>query len=242
MGPQVILGLSSDPLLLLALRYRIVFAQHFMEWMVRIVKKHSTLFAVLVSLLLVAGCSSNGISNMPPKSQAETGVMAEYLIGPGDRLNIFVWRHPEVSIEVPVRPDGRISSPLVEDLVAVGKTPTQLARDIEKILSVYIKQPRVTVIISGFGLASTQQIRVVGEVAQPQSLQYRENITLLDIMIAVGGLTDFAAGNSASIIRTVDGKQQQFRVRLTDLLKDGDIGANVEMMPGDIIIVPEAWF
>ncbi len=124
----------------------------------------------------------------------------------------------------------------------MGKTPTELARDIEDVLSVYIKQPRVTVIIAGFGLASSQQIRVVGEVAQPQSLQYTENITLLDVMIGVGGLTDFAAGNRASIIRTVDGKQQQFRVRLMDLLKEGDISANVNMMPGDIVIVPEAWF
>ena len=213
-----------------------------MKWMVLIVKKSNPLFFGLILMLLLGGCSSKGVLDEPPATQPQHAAMAQYLIGPGDSLNIFVWRHPEVSIQVPVRPDGRISSPLVEDLVAVGKTPTQLARDIEKVLGIYIKQPRVTVIIAGFGLASSQQIRVVGEVAQPQSLQYKENITLLDVMIAVGGITDFAAGNSASIIRTIDGKQQQFRVRLMDLLKDGDIGANVEMMPGDIIIVPEAWF
>lgn len=165
-----------------------------------------------------------------------------YLIGPGDSLNIFVWRNPDLSTSVPVRPDGRITIPLVEDLQASGKTPTQLARDIEKALAKYVKDPLVTVMVTGFVGPYSQQIRVVGEAAQPQALPYRDRMTLLDVMIAVGGLTEFAAGNRARLIRIVDGEQQVMELRLDDLLKDGDISANIPMLPGDTLIIPESWF
>lgn len=194
------------------------------------------LAAVSVSLV---GCA--GGPTLPPAT-AQGEVSTNYLIGPGDSLNIFVWRNPEVSMTVPVRPDGKISTPLVDDMVASGKTPTQLARDIEKVLSKYIQDPSVSVIVTGFVGPYQQQIRVVGEAVKPQALAYRDGMTLLDVIIAVGGLTDFASGNKATIVRTVDGKQKQYHVRLDDLINDGDISANVNMMPGDILIVPESLF
>jgi polysaccharide export outer membrane protein len=147
-----------------------------------------------------------------------------------------------VSQVVPVRPDGKITTPLVEDLPASGKTSTELARDIEKALAKFIQQPVVTVIVTGFIGTYGEQIRVIGQAAKPQSLPYRRDMSILDVMIAVGGVTEFAAGNKASIIRMVDGKQQQFNVRLNDLIKDGDISANVPMRPGDILVIPESFF
>ena len=167
---------------------------------------------------------------------------SEYHIGPLDNLQIFVWRNPDLSTSVPVRPDGRISVPLIEDLEVTGKTPTQLARDIEKALGVFVQDPIVTIIVTGFVGPFQDQIRVVGEAARPQALPYRDAMTLLDLMIAVGGVTDFAAGNRATITRVVDGHQKQFRVRLDDLIRDGDISANVKILPGDVLMIPEAWF
>ena len=165
-----------------------------------------------------------------------------YIIGPGDSLDIQVWRNPEVSKALPVRPDGKISTPLVEDLTAANKTPSQLARDIEKALAKFIQDPIVTVIVTGFNGPYSHQVRVIGQAAKPQALQYREKMTLMDVMIAVGGITDFAAGNKASIVRVVDGKQQQFGVRLESLIRDGDISANVGILPGDVLIIPESFF
>ncbi|NOZ52963.1 MAG: sugar ABC transporter substrate-binding protein [Gammaproteobacteria bacterium] len=175
-------------------------------------------------------------------ADSDTTQDISYKIGAGEGLEIYVWRNPEISSSIQVRPDGKISTPLVEDLVAVGKTPTQLARDIERELSIYIKEPLVTVMVRTFVGPYDQQIRVVGEAAKPSILRYSANITLLDVMIAVGGLTDFAAGNKASIIRKVDGQQRQLFVRLDSLIRDGEIGANVPMQPGDILIIPESWF
>ncbi len=165
-----------------------------------------------------------------------------YLIGPGDSINIFVWRNADLSTTVTVRPDGRVSIPLVEDLEVSGKTPTEVAREIEEKLAVYVRDPLVTVIVGGFVGPYSQQIRVLGEAAKPQALPYREKMSVLDVMIAVGGLTDFAAGNKAKIIRVVDGVQKEYRVRLDDLVRDGDISANVDMLPGDTLIIPESWF
>lgn len=165
-----------------------------------------------------------------------------YIIGPGDNLNVFVWRNPELSTSVAVRPDGKFSTSLVEDLQASGKTPTELAREIEQALGEYIRDPLVTVTVGGFVGEYDEQVRVVGEAAQPQAIPYRKNMTVLDVMIAAGGLTEFAAGNRASIVRAAGGNQEQYRVRLEDLIKDGDISANVPMQPGDIVIIPEAWF
>ncbi len=165
-----------------------------------------------------------------------------YLIGPGDNVNIFVWRNPELSVTVPVRPDGRITTPLVEDVQASGRTPTELARIMERELRTYIKNPVVTVMVTGFVGRTTEQIRVIGEAGQPQAIPYREKMSLLDVLIQVGGLTEVAAGNRARLVRTVDGERRQFTVRLDDLVRDGDISANVPMLPGDILIIPEAWF
>lgn len=165
-----------------------------------------------------------------------------YLIGPADSLGIFVWRNPDLSTSVTVRPDGRVSIPLVEDLSVTGKTPSQVAREIERSLGKFVRDPVVTVVVSGFVGPFQQQIRIVGEAAKPQALSYREHVSLLDVMISVGGLTQFASGNKSKIVRTVDGKQQQFTVRLDDLLRDGDISANVDLLPGDILIIPESWF
>ncbi|WP_342120750.1 XrtA/PEP-CTERM system exopolysaccharide export protein [Pseudoduganella sp. OTU4001] len=195
--------------------------------------------AVVLGALGLGGCAATR-SGAP----ADAGAIpqTDYLIGPGDSVNIIVWRNPEVSLSVPVRPDGKITTPLVEDLPASGKTSTELARDIEKALGKFIQQPVVTVIVTGFTGTYGEQIRVIGQAAKPQSLPYRRDMSILDVMIAVGGVTEFAAGNKASIIRTVDGKQQQFTVRLNDLIKDGDISANVPMRPGDILVIPESFF
>jgi polysaccharide export outer membrane protein len=178
----------------------------------------------------------------PPLAEPGSAIDAPYLVGPGDTVNIVVWRNPELSMSVPVRPDGKITTPLVEDLPASDKTATQLARDIEKVLAKYIQRPVVTVIVTGFVGPYSQQVRVVGEAAKPQALAYRENMTLLDVMIAVGGITDFADGNKASILRTSGGKTQQFGVRLTNLVRGGDLSANVDMRPGDVLIIPQSFF
>ncbi len=193
---------------------------------------------ISTAFLLLSGCAS-----YPLLTDDEKRVdFWDYLIGPGDNINIIVWRNPEISMAVPVRPDGKITTPLVEDLPASGKTATQLARDIEETLSKYIQEPVVTVVVTEFVGPYSEQIRVVGEAARPQALPYRENMTLMDVLIAVGGITDFASGNRASIIRVIGGEQRQFRVRLNDLIKDGDISANVPMKQGDILVIPESFF
>jgi len=194
--------------------------------------------ALASSILALVGCAGQ------PKIDAESALTPrhEYLIGPGDNLNISVWRNPDVSMSVPVRPDGKITIPLVEDMPAAGKSSSQLARDIEKTLSKYILEPIVTIIVTGFVGPYSEQIRVIGQAAKPQALPYRDNMTVLDVVIAVGGITTFASGNETRLIRNLDGEQQQFIVRLDDLIKDGDISANVPMRPGDIIVIPESYF
>ncbi|HED39469.1 MAG TPA: sugar ABC transporter substrate-binding protein [Chromatiales bacterium] len=202
-------------------------------------KRLLSVWAILVFLLVLVsltGCSQKTLS--PPDV---VPVSPQYIIGAGDGLQVFVWRNPEVSVSVTVRPDGKISTPLVEDLTAAGKTPSQLARDIERKLADYLKDPLVTIMMTGFVGPYSQQIRVVGEAAQPQVLAYRDHMSVLDVMIAVGGLTEFAAGNKARIVREVNGRRQQFGVRLDDLIRDGDISANVPVLPGDILIIPESW-
>lgn len=156
-------------------------------------------------------------------------------------LSINVWRNPELSSSVPVRPDGKVSTPLVDELVAQGKTSTQIARDVEQALGKYVRDPVVTVIVTSFVGPYSEQIRVVGEAAKPQFLPFKQKMTVLDVMIAVGGLTDFADGNSATIVRATEGNKR-YTVRLNDLLKRGDISANVEVLPGDILIIPQSWF
>ena len=202
---------------------------------------------VLVASALVLGaCGSFGNfasfgNNMPPAPAAAAAADYSYVIGAGDNLNIIVWRNPELSLSVPVRPDGKLSSPLVDELYVQGKTSIEVARDIEKRLATYVRDPVVTVIVTGFVGPYSEQIRVVGEAAKPLFLPYKQKMTVLDVMIAVGGLTDFADGNGASILRTAEGNKQ-YSVRLKDLLKRGDTSANVEMRPGDILIIPQSFF
>jgi polysaccharide export outer membrane protein len=194
--------------------------------------------AAAMTAAAIMGCQT---SPYPPAPQSAATPDYLYKIGPLDSVNVVVWRNPELSTSVPVRPDGKITAPLIEDLPALGKDPTTLARDIEKALSKYIRDPVVTVIVTAFNGPYPEQIRVVGEAAKPQALSYRQGMTLLDVMIAVGGLTDFADGNNASIMRTSEGGRQ-YSVRLKDLVKRGDVSANVDVKPGDILLVPQSWF
>ncbi len=197
--------------------------------------------AYIVGLALVmflAGCMTPGY---PPAPKESATADYNYHIGALDVVNVIVWRNPELSMSVPVRPDGKITTPLIDDLPALGKTPTELERDMEKALIKYIRDPVVTVIVTTFVGPTSEQIRVIGEATKPQILAYRKDMTVLDVMIAVGGLTDFADGNSASVFRVAEGGKL-YRLRLRDLVKRGDISANVEMRPGDIVIIPQSWF
>lgn len=190
---------------------------------------------------VLAGCSVFGGNKFPPAPVTAGAQDYSYIIGAGDNINIIVWRNPELSMSVPVRPDGKISTPLVDELMAQGKNSVEIARDIEKQLGKYVRDPVVTVIVTSFVGPFSEQIRVVGEAAKPQFLPYKQKMTLLDVMIAVGGLTDFAAGNQATILRSSEGNKQ-YSVRLTDLIKRGEVSANVEMRPGDILIIPQSLF
>ena len=206
----------------------------------------------VAALVLLAGCSGGNrpeaaapAANVPATPAANTAAAAtsgSYVIGPGDQLNVFVYDSPQLSMTVPVRPDGRISTPLVPEMVAAGKTPSQLAKDLTERLKEYVKEPNVTIIVSGFVGPLDRQIRVIGEAAEPQAIAYRDHMTVLDVMILAKGLTRFAAGNRAVIVRGSGDKQERIRVRLSDLLKDGDISQNIDVQPGDTLIIPQTWF
>lgn len=206
--------------------------------------------SVVCAIVAITGCSSTPtyppapIQAPPPVSVDPRISGWNYLLGPGDSVQVFVWRNPEVSGSFPIRPDGKMTMNLIEDMQASGKTPSQLARDIEKALSKYIQEPIATVIVSGGIGPYNQQIRVLGEASTPQAMGYREGMSLVDVMIAVGGLTDFADGNEAYISRIVkeDGTREQLGVRLEDLIRDGDSAAAVEMRPGDVLVIPESLF
>lgn len=211
----------------------------FMSKIVRMVQFPLRWMLVAAVALLASGCASFG--SYPPAPQSVSNLEHRYKIGALDTLNIQVWRNPELSSTVTVRPDGRISSPLVEDLVAAGRSPAELAREIEKALSKFIRDPVVTVLVGGFQGVYSEQIRIVGEATRPQAVPYRQDMTVLDVMIQAGGLTDFADGNGAVLVRGADGGKQ-YRIRLKDLLKRGDISANVPVQPGDVVIIPQSWF
>lgn len=201
------------------------------------------LIRTIAGMALIASlsaCSTLGNSHPPAPTKAENQDHL-YKIGALDTLNVVVWRNPDLSSTVTVRPDGRISLPLVENLVAAGRQPAELSREIEAALTKYIRDPVVTVIVSNFQGVSNEQIRIVGEASRPQAVAYRQNMTLLDVMIQAGGLTDFADGNGAVLVRGAE-NGKQYSVRLKDLLKRGDISANVDIRPGDIIIIPQSWF
>ncbi|MES3152667.1 XrtA/PEP-CTERM system exopolysaccharide export protein [Sphingomonas faeni] len=200
----------------------------------------------LAAATLTACTSTGGRPELPPAAYVANKELPgeEYVIGPLDQLNIFVWRNPELSSKVQVRPDGRITTPLINDMPAVGKTPAMLADDMKKALGAYIKDPIVSVIVENFSGTYSQQVRIVGATEKPASIPYRANMTLLDAMIAVGGLSQYAAGNKARLVRydRATGKQTEFALQIGNLLKKGDSSANVRLEPGDVIIIPESMF
>jgi len=207
----------------------------------------------LMALVLIAvasglvGCSA---TSTRPQAEGKPGVVAnvpkdqagaDYLIGPGDTLQVFVWQSPDLSTTVAVRPDGRISTPLVEDMVAVGKTPSGLASDIETALATYIRSPEVSVIVSN-AVGVLSQVQVIGQVTNPSGVPYRAGLRVLDVLLQVGGLTEFAAPNRAILLRTENYKEKKIKIRIGDLLDDGDLSQNLELKPGDVIVVPQTWF
>lgn len=205
-------------------------------------------FSFLVCLPLVAIAQAPGSAGQEAAGQEADAAdfpvqddTNQYVIGPGDMLQIFVWRNPELSTTVPVRPDGQISTPLVENMVAVGKTPSQLARDMEAVLAEYVRSPKVNVIVTQ-PVSTFSQVRVVGQVTKPQALPYREGMTVLDVVLAVGGLGPYASGNRSKLVRNENGKQKEIRVRLADLLNKGDMKQNMSVKPGDVLVVPESMF
>ncbi|TXC70841.1 polysaccharide export protein [Sphingomonas ginsenosidivorax] len=206
----------------------------------------SLLITGLAASTLAACTTTGGRPELPPASYVANKEVPgeEYVIGPLDQLNIFVWRNPELSSKVQVRPDGRITTPLINDMPAVGKTPAVLADDMKKALGQYIKDPIVSVIVENFSGTYSQQVRIVGATEKPASIPYRANMTLLDAMIAVGGLSQYAAGNKARLVRydRATGKQTEFALQIGNLLKKGDSSANVRLEPGDVIIIPESMF
>ena len=198
---------------------------------------------IIFLIIFTSGCSSHKLPSATTYTSITTAVDDyQYLIGPGDNLTIFVWRNPDISGSFVVRPDGKVTTSLVEDIEVSGKTPTMLARHIEKALSKYINNPRVTVSVGGFRGPLYEQVRVIGEATNPSAINYTEKMTLLDLMIAVGGLTEFASGNNAKLIRVVAGVQKTYELKIEELIKEGVIEENIDMLPGDIIIIPEAWF
>lgn len=180
-------------------------------------------------------------SDAPASEAPPAAAPSSYIIGPGDTLEVFVWQNPDLSQTVPVRPDGKISTPLVENMVAVGKTPSQLARDMEKVLSVYVRSPKVNIIVTK-ALGELTQVKIVGEVVRPEAIPFHEGMTVLDAVLQAGGLTPYAAGNRAKIVRTVDGRSEEIPVKLQKLLQKGDMSQNLRIMPGDVLIVPQSLF
>jgi polysaccharide biosynthesis/export protein len=198
---------------------------------------------VLISAFGLSGCAF-WLDKAPvgPKAPDVYSGAPEYIIGPGDTLQVFVWRSAELTVSVPVRPDGRFSMPLLQDVQAAGKSPSQVADEVKQGLTDFVRDPMVTVIVQTIQGAGGGKVSVIGEAATPKAITYRAGLTLLDVMIEVGGLTQFANGNDARLVRVVNGKPKEFRLRVADLVKDGDTTANVELAPGDVIRIPERWF
>lgn len=204
---------------------------------------YSVALSVVVTSFLGA-CADRAGALPPDAAMAQQATAPGYIIGPGDSLSIFVYRSPELSADLPVRPDGRLSMPLVPDIEAAGLTPTQLAREIEARLKDYVRQPNVTVMVRSFVGPASRQIRVIGEASQPKALPYREGMTVLDVLIEVGGLTRYAAGNRAKLIRHAvpNMPPETIRLRLADLLSEGDISQDTPVRPGDTLVIPKTWF
>lgn len=208
------------------------------------VQKNSTLKARLFALVLGCfsfACLSLALAANPAPTAVAAPVSPDYRIGPGDTLHIFVFENEQLSVTVPVRPDGKISTPLVEDMVAVGKTPSQLARDIEGALSKYVKSPKVNVVVVT-ALSVYSEVKVIGQVKEPQALPYHEGMTVLDALLSCKGMSQFAAGNRARVVRKVNGKDQEIKVKLDALVNSGDLSQNIPLLPGDVLVVPETRF
>ena len=205
--------------------------------------KFFTLSSCILAGMVLAGCSVNKLP-MATIHEVNTTSLSDYqyIVGPGDQLNIFVWKNEDLSGSFLVRPDGKISTSLVEDILVSGKTPTQVAREVERVLGVYLKDPIVTVSVDDFQGPYYEQVRIVGAAATPSAINYRQNMTLLDAMIQVQGLSEFADGNGATLIRLKNGEFVEYELNIDDLLNDGDIRENVDILPGDIIVIPETWF
>ncbi len=204
-----------------------------------LMKLTAQIFFVSLAVFLSACTTAPELSGAAPGNLT---VAPEYIIGPRDELNIFVWQNPDLSVTVPVRPDGKVSTPLIGDIQASEKTPEKLSKDIATKLQTYIVDPVVTVSVVKFAGPYNQQVRIVGQAVQPMAIAFNDRMTLLDAMIAVGGMTEFAAGNRSVVVRVEDGIEKSYTVRLDDLLLSGDVSANVPLLPGDIIIIPESWF
>ena len=205
---------------------------------------YASLTSALLAVFLLAGCAELPFGSKFEPAPRDSAVAEDwvYRVGPGDSLQIFVWRHEDLSTAVTVRPDGRFSTALIKEHVATGKTPTELAVEIEELLSEYVRDPLVTVFVGGYVGEYYDQVRVIGEATSPTAIPYRRGMTALDMLIQVGGLTEFAAGNRTVLVRYAEGGEREFNLRLDDLIRDGDISANVALQPGDILIIPEAWF
>ena len=203
--------------------------------------KIGTFLTVLISSVYALASIGTSASAFAAEAPAKSAVTPDYVIGPGDTLEVFVWRNPDLSVTVPVRPDGKISTPLVEDMVAVGKTPSRLARDVETALGVYVKSPQVNIIVT-IPASAFSQVKVIGQVLHPQAVPYRQGMTVIDAVLAVGGLTQFAAGNRARVVRNVNGKPQEFKIKLAAILNNGDMSQNMALQPGDVVVVPETLF
>jgi polysaccharide export outer membrane protein len=203
--------------------------------------KIGTFLTVLISSVYSLASIGASASAFAAEVPAKSAVTPDYVIGPGDTLEVFVWRNPDLSVTVPVRPDGKISTPLVEDMVAVGKTPSRLARDVETALGVYVKSPQVNIIVT-IPASAFSQVKVIGQVLHPQAVPYRQGMTVIDAVLAVGGLTQFAAGNRARVVRNVNGKPQEFKIKLAAILNNGDMSQNMALQPGDVVVVPETLF
>jgi len=210
--------------------------------MIGSVRKAAFTLCVLLAVAAVAVPVTGAPAPAAPAAPADTSpVGADYRIGPGDSLQIYVWQNPDLSVTVPVRQDGKVSTPLVEDMLAAGKTASVLARDIEKVLSEYIRSPKVNVFVLN-AVSALSQVKVTGQVKTPQALPFHDGMTVLDAVLAVGGLTDFAAGNRARVVRTAGGKEQEIKIRLDKLLEKGDMSQNIALQPGDVLLVPQSRF
>jgi polysaccharide biosynthesis/export protein len=195
----------------------------------------------LVAIMVLSVSLPAARAAAAPPATAAASVGADYLIGPGDKLQIYVWQNPDLTVTVPVRQDGKVSTPLVEDMVAAGKTPSVLARDIEVVLAEYVRSPKVNVFVLE-AVSALSQVKVTGQVKTPQAMPYHEGMTVLDAVLAAGGLTDFAAGNRAKVVRTANGKSEELKIHLDKLLNSGDMSQNLALRPGDVILIPESRF